>query len=263
MKLKKVDIRERAELEPMLVDELSVIEDGMRLVAHQLATPSGPLDILAVDEDGALALMELKNEVDEDEAVLLQALRYYDWVIENRAWIANIHSPLSIDPTKEPRLMLVAPGFSAPLKRLAKYLSLEVELFRYQAVEDSSGQRSLVVNPDFFDERPEVPRITSIPQIAERLSGAAERAVFSQALEDLKGRGFEVQPRARDTLSGFYRGRRILRVYMKNSFFAVRLQHADGSMTGRIRVAIPKDWVTFLDDHLVPRLSEIDASDGA
>ena len=111
MKLKKVDIKERDELEPMLVNDLSVIEDGMRVVAHQLATTSGPLDILAVDEDGTLALLELKNEVDEDEDPLTQGLRYYDWVFENRAWIGNIYKELAVDPLREPRLLVVAPGF--------------------------------------------------------------------------------------------------------------------------------------------------------
>ena len=139
MQLKKIDIKEKEELEPMLVANPSLVEEGMKVVAHQLGTSTGPLDILAVDEDGTLAVLELKNEVDDREGHLLQGIRYYDWVAENRAWIANAYSDMHIDPQKEARLILVAPGFSPPLKRLAKFLSFEVELFRYQAVELPSG----------------------------------------------------------------------------------------------------------------------------
>jgi hypothetical protein len=258
MELKKIDIKEREELEPMLLENLSLLEEGMKVVAHQLATPTGPLDILAVDEDGALALLELKNEVDDREEPLLQGIRYYDWVTENRAWIANVYKNMRIDPQKEPRLILVAPDFSTPLKRLAKFLAVEVELFRYQAIQLPSGEKSLVVNQDFYDERPDTPRITSIPQSAERIQDQSAKQVYEGCIEDLKARGIELQPRAKDTVSGFHRGKRIIRIYVKNRFFAIRIQSAEGSMSRRIRISNTQDWEQFIQDHLAPRMTEIE-----
>ena len=254
MLIKKIELKEKEELEPLLVAAPEHLETGMRVVAHQVTTPTGPLDILAVDDEGALAVVELKNEVDEGEAQLLQALRYYDWCFENRAWLANAYRNKGIDPHKEPRLILVAPDFSDSLKRLAKYLTIEVELFRYQAIEMPDGQRDIVCNQVFYEERPELPRISTITQSVERIKEDNVRGLYSKSLAELQQMGFELQPRAQETVSGFYRGKRILRIYPKRQFFAIRIVEADGSWTGRIRVKTAEDWENFVKQHLEPRV---------
>jgi RecB family endonuclease NucS len=75
-KIERVDVSEK-ELEDLLVENPDAIEKGMKILGRQIQTDSGPLDILAVDEDGVLTLIELKNEVDDGQ--LDQGLRYYDW----------------------------------------------------------------------------------------------------------------------------------------------------------------------------------------
>ncbi|MCL6430302.1 MAG: endonuclease NucS [Anaerolineae bacterium] len=257
MPVKKIEIRERQELEPILVSSPELIEEGLRIVAHQLPTPTGPLDILAIDDGGALVVIELKNEVDDGEGPLLQALRYYDWVVENRAWIAHVYRAKDIDPQKDPRLALVAPDFSDSLKRLAKYLAVETELYRYQAIELPSGERTIVVTQTYYPDRAEVPRITTVPQSAERIQDADAKKLYLECLDQLTGLGLELQARANDTVSAFYKGRRVLRIYPKRSFFGVRLQHADSSMTDRIRIKAAADWGAFLSEHLRPRLDEL------
>lgn len=254
MPVKKIEIKEKEELEPLLVATPEHLEPGMRVVAHQVTTPTGPLDILAVDEEGALAVVELKNEVDEGEGQLLQALRYYDWCFENRACLANAYRNKGIDPHKEPRLILVAPEFSERLKRLCEYLAVDVDLFRYQAVELPDGQRDIVCNQVFYEERPELPKIPTIPQSVERVKENNVKSLYSKSLAELEEMGFELQPRARDTVSGFYRSKRILRIYPKRRFFAVRILEADSSWTGRIRVKTAEEWGKLVKEHLEPRV---------
>jgi RecB family endonuclease NucS len=53
MSIKKIEIKEKKELEPLLVANPEYLETGMKVVAHQVTTPTGPLDMLAVDDDGA------------------------------------------------------------------------------------------------------------------------------------------------------------------------------------------------------------------
>ena len=77
MKVKAISVREKDELEPLLVANPDIIEDGLKIIAHQHPTDSGPLDILAVDSDGTLVVIELKNEAADGH--LDQGLRYYDW----------------------------------------------------------------------------------------------------------------------------------------------------------------------------------------
>lgn len=182
MRIKKIELKEKEELEPLLLAAPEHLETGMRVVAYQVTTPTGLLDILAVDEEGALVVIELKNEVDEGEGQLLQALRYYDWCFENRAWLAHAYRNKGIDPHKELRLILVAPDFSESLKRLSKYLTIEVELFRYQAVELPDGQRDIVCNQVFYEERPELPRISTIDQSVDRIKENNVRCLYSKSL---------------------------------------------------------------------------------
>lgn len=256
--VKKIEIKEKEELEPIIVANPEILEDGMRIVTHQLTTPTGPLDILAVDEEGALVVIELKNEVDEGEDQLLQAIRYYDWCFENRSWLSHAYKEKSIDPQKDPRLVLVAPDFSESLKRLAKYLAVEVELYHYQAIELPTGEKTVICNQSLYEERPEVPTIASIPQSVKRIRNESVKNLYNECLGKLEGLKLELQPRARDTISGFYKGKRILRIYPKNEFFAVRLQRADGSWSERIRIRKNKDWEDFVDKHLKGRIVDME-----
>jgi len=254
--VKKIDIKEKEELEPILVANPELLEEGMKIIAHQLTTPTGPLDILAVDEEGALAVVELKNEIDEKENQLLQAIRYYDWCFENRAWLANAYKGKGIDPQKDPRLILVAPDFSESLKRLAKFLSIEVELYRYQAIELPTGEKTIICNQLFFEERPEVPTIASIPQSVNRIKDDSVKELYSECLNELKELGFDLQPRAKNTISGYYKGKRILRIYPKNEFFGVRFRMADSSWSERFRIRKSEDWKEFIERHLKSRMED-------
>lgn len=256
--VKKIEIKEREELEPILVANPEVLEEGLRIVTHQLTTPTGPLDILAVDEEGALVVIELKNEVDEKEDQLLQAIRYYDWCFENRSWLAHAYKEKSIDPQKDPRLVLVAPDFSESLKRLAKYLAVEVELYRYQAIELPTGERAVICNQSFYEERPEVPIIASIAQSVERIKNESVKTLYNECLDKLGDLKLELQPRAYGTISGFYKCMRIIRIYPQNKFFAIRLRRGDGSWTERIRISKNKDWEDFVDKHLKERIMDME-----
>jgi RecB family endonuclease NucS len=65
-KIEEVEVSEK-ELENLLVENPEAIERGMKILGRQIQTDTGPLDILAVDEDGVLTLIELKNEVDDGQ----------------------------------------------------------------------------------------------------------------------------------------------------------------------------------------------------
>src|SRR5437667_9395618 len=103
MKVKAISVRETEELEPMLIAHPDVIESGLKIISHQQPTDSGPLDILAVDEEGTVVVVELKNEAAEGH--LDQGLRYYDWCRENISWIATAFAKsFKVNPESTPRL---------------------------------------------------------------------------------------------------------------------------------------------------------------
>jgi hypothetical protein len=114
------------------------------------------------------------------------------------------------------------------------------------------GQRDIVCNQVFYEERLELPRISTIAQSVDRIKEDNVRGLYSKCLAQLEQMGFELQPRAQDTVSGFYSGRRILRIYPKKQFFAIRILQADDSWTGRNRIKTEVDWDNFVKQHLKP-----------
>ncbi|MFA4836788.1 MAG: hypothetical protein WC749_12055, partial [Dehalococcoidia bacterium] len=186
---------------------------------------------------------------------LLQALRYYDWCIENRAWLSHAFKTKTISPRNEPRLMLIAPDFSESIKRLAKYLSFEVELYRYQGIQLPSGEREVICNQVFYEERPETPRISTIQESTGRVQEETLRNLCMQILQHLEQRGFTLQPRGNDTVSGFYKGKRLIRLYPRKTVISIRVLMEDNSFTKRIRIQDNEAWETFVREYLEPRLS--------
>jgi len=99
-----------AELEELVRRAPDKLEEGLRFIDHQVATERGRLDVLLLDSDNALVVVELK--VVEDDGMLVQGIDYYDYVRSSLSAFALAYKQHAIDPSKEPRLFLVAPSFS-------------------------------------------------------------------------------------------------------------------------------------------------------
>lgn len=162
LKIKSISIGERDDLEPILVANPGVIEQGLRVITHQQQTDTGPLDILGVDSEGTLVVIELKNEAAETH--LDQGLRYYDWCLRSIAWIAQAFKEHGINEKTRPRLVLIAPSFTETVRQIAKYVAIGVELklYEYQAVENEKGEKGLICREVDFGEPPEQPDIMSM-----------------------------------------------------------------------------------------------------
>lgn len=91
----------------------SILAD-LRLVTNQFTTDTGPLDILALDDDDNLVVIELKN-TDCPDAAVGQVLRYMAFVRENVA-----------EPGQRVLGMLVAPTASPTLLRTLRLATFDV-----------------------------------------------------------------------------------------------------------------------------------------
>ena len=160
---KVVDVTE-AELEDLVRNEPELIEEGMRFVDHQVATDRGRLDVLLVNSGNVLVVAELK--VVQDDGMLMQGLDYYDYVFTNLAGLAGSYdsSAPKIDPSQQPRLLLIAQRFSDTLLRRLKWLDVRIpiSLFTFRCVEldERKGEKLPIyseVTPPPFPHRPETP----------------------------------------------------------------------------------------------------------
>jgi hypothetical protein len=139
---KRLDIDQERELEAQVVKDPEALEDGLTYLSHQRAANGNYIDVLAADSDGVIVVIELK--VGEEDDMLLQALEYYDYVSSNRDRIAKEYEgKTKIVAQEEPRIMLVASGFSDRLRLAARYVDPKVTLLEYAFLETKNKERGL------------------------------------------------------------------------------------------------------------------------
>jgi Holliday junction resolvase-like predicted endonuclease len=193
IKVKAISVREKEELEPLLIANPEIIEEGLKVITHQHPTDSGPLDILAVDSEGTLAVVELKNEAADSH--LDQGLRYYDWCRQNISWIANAYKgKTEINADATPRLMLIAPAFTDTVRRIAKYIDVELDLIEYHAFENEKGERGLICTAIDFGQAPVPPEIPSIEKKMEYFQSEKVKDLFRSVLDGLGTKQVEIKP---------------------------------------------------------------------
>ena len=132
------------DLEGTLVNNPSLLLDGLTLVGRQTPTEGGPLDLLGVDEDGRLCVFELKRGIVARDAVA-QVIDYASdldgmgWddlcshISEKSGWggIAEIEDFKNwynlnygeLNGLKPPRLFLVGLGVDDRTERMANFLA--------------------------------------------------------------------------------------------------------------------------------------------
>jgi|GEM_PF-1015578 hypothetical protein len=255
-KLKVVDIKEKEELEPMVANDLELIEDGLILIQRQVPTDSGPMDILAVDSDGSLVTMELKGIVDDQQ--LVQGLRYYDWVAKNASWISNAYKEKNIDPNETCRLILVAPDFDDVTKKVAKYLNVELDLVKYTGVELPDGTRTIICENINVTEPPEPPKIYTTPEKLNRIIDEKVRLLCKDSIDQMKQHGIETRPIHGEWFSCWYKNKRFMYLGCKKQFFVIEIIQADGDWSRRIRIATKKEWDGVYSTQIIPACERIE-----
>ncbi|MDW8360628.1 MAG: endonuclease NucS [Candidatus Caldarchaeum sp.] len=237
-KLKPIQISEK-DLEKYVSTDPQDVEEGFKVLYTQWPTDSGPLDILGVDGNGVLVVAELKAK--EDDEQLLQGLRYYDYVASNIASIAKlVSSGESTVSDDEPRLMLIAPSFSQMVKRICKYIDVDLELKTYKAYMLPSGEINVVFESIEIEERAEVKVPPSLEQKLNRIQNDAMRKLAERFLNDLEKMGFEKKMVHGVWISLRYGGKKIATMGCMKKFFVIETQTEEGWT--RLRVQSQNDY---------------------
>lgn len=242
-KLQVVQISE-LELEDYIVRNPNVIEEGFKILARQWPTDSGPLDILGVDADGIITIIELKTE--EDDEQIIQGLRYYDFISTNIVALAKHFSSdkLSISD-EDTRLILIAPSFSFTLKRICKYLDVELELKEYRAYKLPSGEIEVILNTVEIEEVKRLRIYPTLEQKLEMIQDEGMRSLANKFLKELESLGFEKRMVHDEWISLRYGGKRIAVLGCKKKFFVIETETEEGWK--RLRIESQADYDKILN----------------
>ncbi len=258
LNVRVVSLKEKEELEPLLVKHPEYIEEGLTVLDHQHPTDSGPLDMLARDSEGTLVVIELKNEMTDSH--LDQGLRYYDWCRQNISWIASAYAgKAKVNPEARPRLMLIAPAFTETVRRIAKYVEVELDLVEYHAFQNEKGERGVICNSIDFGQAPVPPEIPSIDKSMEYFQSEKVRELFKSVLAELENKQVESKPISWGWISFWYKGKRFMYAGPRRNFFAVEILKTDDNWSKRMRVATRKEWEATRQRYVERYLKHLDA----
>lgn len=109
----------------------SALEDGLRaLDAEVPCPPCGEIDLLAVDRANQLVVVDFDIHAGDD--LLVRGLGHADWAIANVPNLRRMYRGQAINFSLEPRLLLVAPGFSPRVVRAASQVTrVRIDWVRY------------------------------------------------------------------------------------------------------------------------------------
>jgi len=123
----------------LLQRNVAALEEGLRTVdASVPCDPFGFIDLVAVDSKDQLALINL-DTVQNNES-LLRGIAHFEWITRNIAIVRRMYQGRVINFSAQPRLFLVAPGFSVLLKCVAqRSTSPEVSCYAYRTAAMPGG----------------------------------------------------------------------------------------------------------------------------
>lgn len=252
-KIKKIEVSER-ELETLLINDLSVIDENLMFLGNQIQTDSGPLDILALDKvDNSLGLIELKVKPDDEQ--LFQAIRYYDWVRSRIEWINSSYRKeigRDIDIKADPWIILVAPDFSEKLKKVARYVDVPLELYEYTVLEFPNKEKYVFCKDIDYGEPYESVEIPTIQGHLDYISDEEVRNLCSEVFSQLQDIGINFQPR-KGFINLLRKGDRIGKVRCKRTFFKIKTSFK-GEWTDYYDIYTKRDWNSFYEKEIKPFL---------
>jgi len=121
------------------LDWSGALEDGLRTIDARIPChPCGEIDVLAVDRTSKLTIIDFDTTL--NDGLLLRGLGHVDWVVRNLPNIQRMCPGQTIEPGLPPRLVLLAPQFSAVLRRVMRQLTHPaIQWFRYHTVDTPAG----------------------------------------------------------------------------------------------------------------------------
>jgi hypothetical protein len=118
---------------------IAVLEEGMRTIDSEvLCDPFGAIDLVAVDSMDQLCIINI--DVVQNDELFLRGIACFDWISRNTSIVRRMYHGRVINFSSQPRLFLIAPGFSPLVKCAAQRSSSpKIWCFGYRAAAMPGG----------------------------------------------------------------------------------------------------------------------------
>ncbi|MBU0759951.1 MAG: PilZ domain-containing protein [Candidatus Omnitrophica bacterium] len=179
-RITRVELEDKEEMLLLVKKGIGTIEQGLRIIDEKInLKEGGMLDLLGLDSSGQLVIIKLT--IEENESMLIEALKHYDWILRNVSLLGRIYRE-DIDFKQNPKIILIGPLFSEFFKRQISYIKpLKIEVFDYYCL-SIDGQKAL-----FFENKETKRESFNRQEWAEDLSFTDEQRSVSLDSEEIAG----------------------------------------------------------------------------
>lgn len=136
----------REQVAAVLKEFEGAIEAGLTGIDAGIpCAPHGEIDFLAVDRASQLTIMDFETTTGDD--LLMRGLGHFDWVVRNMPILRRMFRGQAINFTLQPRVILLAPQFSARMSSVARQITRpHIYQVRYHLVE-TLGRTGILFEP--------------------------------------------------------------------------------------------------------------------
>jgi len=130
----------------VLQEPWGAIEEHLLAIDSSVpCSPCGVIDVLAVDAASRLVVIDVDTFA--ADGLLLRGLSHMEWLVRNAPNVRRMYPDRAIDFAAPPRLVLVAPRFSATVRHAVSQIAEpEIACVRYRGL-DVSGWTGVFFEP--------------------------------------------------------------------------------------------------------------------
>lgn len=135
MTISRITVKNEKELQKILVNDVSVVEGELTVICSDMPIdPQTSVDVLCHDEDGQLAIMKLSVKQNDD--MFFEALKILAYVNSVKPILKFSYKDFKISDSKTPRLIFLAPSFSAQLVDVVGQMQgIQMDLYAWEYFE--------------------------------------------------------------------------------------------------------------------------------
>ena len=151
MTISRVAVKDENELQKIVVSDISVVERGLTVVCNNMPMDAKTnLDVLCHDEYGQLVI--LKASTKENDNMFFEGLKILTYVNNVKPLLKFSYKDFKISETKMPRLIFLAPSFSAQLVDVVGQMQgIQMDLYKWEYFE-FNDTKALHLEPVWLSE---------------------------------------------------------------------------------------------------------------
>src|SRR5262245_33588439 len=131
---RKLEVKDIAQLEKLIADNVEGIEPGLKVVDSRLLLGQAAIDLVGLDSRGSLALIAL--DFTAHEGLLLRVMDAYSWCLEFPDTVRRLYPMAQVSTARPPRILFIVERLTDAFLRRIKQLSfLEVDCLEFRHLE--------------------------------------------------------------------------------------------------------------------------------